>query len=204
MARSAGCALIRWSASTRQVQPDSRAARRHGSRRPRRLRMDRHPHRPRLPPRLRDSTKLLGAGRRSRTATAGRTPSERRCSPASSPSTPCEPPRKSARAKHPVRPAGHQRQPDGFDTGERRHLAPISGSRSRDPSGILPMNESAEALRQSLIDYADAAKSRISGRRYLPKVKASYRLKNVSKKKRCLLPLSSVRTSSRSPSGPPP
>ena len=57
------------------------------------------------------STKPPGAGRRSRTATAGRTPSETRCSPACSRSTPNAPPRKPVPAHRRLMPYKPNRSP---------------------------------------------------------------------------------------------
>ena len=57
-----------------------RAARRDGPRRARRLRLERHPDRLRVPPRLRDRRGGVGATGRSRGATAGPTRSATRCS----------------------------------------------------------------------------------------------------------------------------
>ena len=115
---------------------------RHGRCRPRRLRVDRYPHRLRLPPRLRDRRSQPGIARRSRTAIAGQTPSAMRCSPVSLPSTPNGPPRKPARARHPMRLEGKSsRSPHAHNTVECRQPTPISGSRNQDSSGLPPMNE---------------------------------------------------------------
>ena len=76
----------------------ARAARRHGPRRARRLRLERHPDRLRVPPRLRDRRGGVGQARRSPGATAGPTRSATRSWPGSSSSTPSAPRRKPAPA----------------------------------------------------------------------------------------------------------
>ena len=120
-------------------RPAPRAARRHGPRRSRRLRLDRHPHRLRLPPRLRDRRSHLGPEEEAvPPPLAGRHP-RRGARPPPRPQTPNAPPRRPVPAHRRPMPYKTNRPPqDRQQRGMARPSRPSSRSRGRCAMAVEP------------------------------------------------------------------